>query len=381
MMNQPARHWHSRQVNRKMNNHGAGRRSGFTIIELIVVMAIVTLLAALTMPAIGQSRQAARRLQCQNNLRNIALGMLHVADVNGRFPASGNFGRDPITDRGLSYRSWVVDILPWIDEGPLAASWNMNLPIDDPANQPLTQNHLPVLVCPADISANGDRQPFDVQKGDLSYVVNGGVGFTIRYPDGVRDCPVDPTSTRLDLNGNGIACPADPKTDGSPSDKDYFFRLGLFFTETWKSDVTIRHHRIDDVVDGMSNTIVLSENVRTGFNPPNPLATWASPHPLLTSFYVGNPCLGAKCSKGNVDYARSNSGAAAINAGLPAPENTSPYPSSFHTGGVYFAFGDGRVQFVSQTIAGSVYAALCSPQGTRLAGTPLAQGVSSSGDF
>lgn len=344
------------------------------MLELVVVMAIISLLVALALPAIGRARLAARRMQCQNNLRNIGLAMVSTTEVAGRFPACGNFGRDPATGQGLNFHSWVVDVLPWLDQRNISDQWNKDKAIDDPLNQSLTHNHLPVLVCPDDFSANGRREPVGVVKGDLSYVVNGGVGFTAQI-GGVNDCPIDPNGPKLDLNGNGVSCPTDPKTDGSPSDKDFFFNMGLFFNETWKWDVTVRHHRMGDVLDGMSNTIMLTENVRTGFNPAQSGTSWASNNPYLTSFYIGNPCQNASCTQGHVDYSRCNSGLAAINAGLTAAEGSSPYPSSFHDGGVNMVFGDGRVKFVSQQIDGRVYAALVSPQGMRLEHTPLAQGV------
>jgi prepilin-type processing-associated H-X9-DG protein len=351
------------------------------MIELVVVMAILTLLIALAMPAIGRARLAARRSQCQNNLRNIGLAMLQATELADRFPAAGNFAKNPNGQGSRSHHSWVIDVLPWLDQSNISSLWDKDKPIWDPVNQPLTQHHLAVLVCPDDISANGRRAPFNVEKGDLSYVVNGGAAFTIQYFTGVHDCPVAPNWQLIDFNGNGIVCPDNPADDGTPSDKDFFFRMGLFFLETWKWDVTIHHHRFGDVTDGMSNTIMLSENTRTGFDPAKPGQSWADPSPFLVSFYIGNPCNNNDCSDGFVDYSLANSGRAAINAGLSAAEGTSPYPSSFHDGGVNFVFGDGRVKFISQNINGMVYAALCSPQGSRLDGTPLAQGALSDAGY
>jgi prepilin-type processing-associated H-X9-DG protein len=306
---------------------------------------------------------------------------VNAAELADRFPAAGNFAQNPKGTGSISFHSWVIDVLPWLDESNISKLWDKNKSIFDPVNQPLTQHHLPVLVCPDDISANGRRAPFNVEKGDLSYVVNGGVGFTIQYFTGVHDCPVAPNWQLIDFNGNGVVCPDNPADDGKPSDKDLFFRMGLFFLETWNWNVTIRHHRFGDVTDGMSNTIILSENTRTGFDPAKPAQSWADPSPFLVSFYFGNPCNNNDCSDGFVDYSLANSGPAAINAGRTAAEGTSPFPSSFHDGGVNFVFGDGRVRFVSQMIDGMVYAALCSPQGSRLAGTPLAQGALSNADF
>jgi prepilin-type processing-associated H-X9-DG protein len=228
------------------------------------------------------------------------------------------------------------------------------------------------LICPADISLSDP----DDRKGDLSYVVNGGVGFTVFY-QGVHDCPVDFAGRKLDLNGDGASCPADAADAAGTADKALFQQMGLFFNETWKSDVTSRHHTAATVTDGLSNTVVLSENVRTGFNPSasdDPWSSsWASPSPMLTCFHIGNPCRDARCSPGEVDYDRSNAGDAAINSGLTRPEGSSPVPNSFHAGGVNMAFADGRVQFVSESVNGGVYAAAVSPQGAALSGTPLEQ--------
>lgn len=344
------------------------RRAAYTLIELLVSMAVIAVLVGLTATALQRSWSAARRVQCQNNLRNIDFAMLQAIDEGNRFPASGNFSQDPATGGSRRHHSWVVDVLPWLEQRPLAERWDKDRPIEEPPNEPLTHAHIPVLTCPDDVSVSDadDRGP------DLSYVVNGGVGFTVQR-QGTHDCPVDRNWTPLDLDGDGVTCSADGSSSG---DKALFKAMGLFFIETWKWDVTRRHHRLADVTDGMSNTVVLSENVRAGFDPDDPLEGWASPNPYRTSFYIGNPCRDGVCSEGNVDYTRSNSGDDAINSGLRKPEGKSPVPNSFHGEGVNMAFGDGRVQQVRETIDGGVYAALVSPQGGTLAGSPLAQPIS-----
>ena len=351
------------------------KRGGYTVIELLVSIAVISILIALLLPAVQSARAAARRTQCKNNLRNIGLALVQVAETQGRFPASGNYGWNASTSSGQNHHTWVLDVLPYLEQASISDRWDKDRPITDPQNEPLMHSHVPVLTCPDDISVTGD--------GDLTYVVNGGIGFTVRYHNGVRDCPVDQDWKPLDLNGNGFACSSsNPNADGYPTDKDHFWKMGMFFLETWGDwEITRRHHRFGSVTDGLSNTILASENVRAGRDPSKANQTWANPNPYGHSFYIGNPCENADCSPGNVDYNRSNAGKHAINSGLASPEGSSPVPNAFHPGGVHMAFGDGRVQFISETISGPVYAALASPQGGRLSRTPLAQPIVGDGDY
>jgi prepilin-type N-terminal cleavage/methylation domain-containing protein len=229
-----------RHVSRLRPHHrisGAGRRQGFTIIELIVVMAVISVLLALTLPAIGRARQAARRMQCQNNLRNLALGLTSFDTANQRLPASGYIFE--IHGFVKKHHSWAISLLPYIGEEVLAGEWNLRRPIDSPVNAPLTLARIPVFICPSDIT----RSPKVGGGGDQSYVVNGGVGYTTMM-NGVRDCAIDPAGNILDLNGNGVECPPDSKTDGAPSDRDYFKDLGLFFLENWNRGGTLRHYTL-----------------------------------------------------------------------------------------------------------------------------------------
>jgi hypothetical protein len=237
------------------------------------------------------------------------------------------------------------------------------------------------LVCPDDDTAMQDG-------GNLSYVVNGGFGWTIPW-----DCPASfhvlgrRYGEAIDLNGNGVTCPANLSHDGTPSDKTFFFNTGLFFLENWPygsfpaESGTERHHTPDSVVDGLSNTLMLSENIRVGFDPHSNQGGWSSSWPVSNSFFVSAyVCENLCCSPGNVDYARANDHSRepyrleAINSSLDQAEGEAPWPSSLHPDGVHVVFGDGRIHFLSEDVEGIVYASLVSPRGSLIKG-PLAQPV------
>lgn len=354
------------------------RRGAFTLIELLVVLAIIGTLLAFLLPAVMQARASARRATCQNNLRNVALAILSDATAKRRFPASGHFS----LDGSQWYHSWVVELLPGLERGDLAAAWAFDRPYNDPGNLQVGRVTIPVLVCPDDLTAAGG--------GGLSYGVNGGFGWTVGVP--TLDCPASfhvlerPPIAPMDFNGNGIVCPGQGGSDGVPDDKKLFFQTGLFFLENWpKGTGTVRHHTLDSVRDGTSNTLMLADTLRGGFDPVS-AANWASPDPRRHSFYVSSyVCEERRCGPGRVDYRRANSAnppynREAINSGCWQAEGEAPWASSYHLGGVNTAFADGRVHFLSEGIDGGVYGALASPQGTKIRG-PLAQPVPGSDAF
>jgi prepilin-type N-terminal cleavage/methylation domain-containing protein len=134
-----------------------GRRWGFTLIELLVVIAIIAILVALLLPAVQQAREAARRAQCKNNLKQIGLALHNYHDVYRTFPPGWMQPETPDVDGGFGERwAWKVFILPQLDQAPLYQALNVNLggqPIPL-ADQPSAQTILSVYLCPSDPGAN-----------------------------------------------------------------------------------------------------------------------------------------------------------------------------------------------------------------------------------
>ena len=350
-------------------------RCGFTLIALLVSISIIALLMSLILPTVNNAREAARRIECANRARNLALAAMNFATARNRLPAAGYWGVEPNPDKSNRgpHHNWVVDVLAYLDRKDLAERWDSEQLTTYPSNAELANTHVSVLVCPSDISTAGC--------GDLSFAVNGGIGDSYFY-NGVDDCVADPFYQPLDLNGNGIVCASAESADGSPTDRVLFFRLGSYFSENWKFagtpgyQGTIRDHTPATIIDGMSNTILLGENCRTGVDGSRPQTNWSSADGRQTRIFFSHQiCEDNSCSNAAVDFQKSNFGDHAINSGRIMPEGESPFLNSFHPGGADVAFADGRVQSLSESIDGRVYYNLFTPQGTRLIGTPLDAGV------
>ncbi|MBI5760843.1 MAG: DUF1559 domain-containing protein, partial [Planctomycetales bacterium] len=110
------------------------RRVGFTLIELLVVIAIIAILIALLLPAVQQAREAARRTQCRNNLKQLGVAFHNYHDAAGRFPF-GYYATPPAL--GLNAASWGLMLLPYLDQGQLYQKYNFTSPAMNPPQAPL----------------------------------------------------------------------------------------------------------------------------------------------------------------------------------------------------------------------------------------------------
>ncbi|TWT31978.1 DUF1559 domain-containing protein [Blastopirellula retiformator] len=168
------------------------KRKGFTLVELLVVIAIIGVLIALLLPAVQQAREAARRMSCSNNLKNIGLGLHNYHDTFGSFPSGFIADRDAPATSGNCYSSggnnreyapWTVLMLPFIEQSALHDSFNFNErftmnPIDgagSATNQAAWLQVLPIYQCPSDPRTS-------IQENLLCYmgVQGGGPDFQCR---------------------------------------------------------------------------------------------------------------------------------------------------------------------------------------------------------
>jgi prepilin-type N-terminal cleavage/methylation domain-containing protein/prepilin-type processing-associated H-X9-DG protein len=141
-----------------MRNTHPVRRGGFTLVELLVVIAIIGILVAMLLPAIQSARESARRTQCKNNLRNIALALINYENSHGVFPPGVQFDTvqsAPVSD---TFRpNWVILILPFLEEQGLYNSFNFDEPISHPVNSIARGAQIPIMLCPSD---SGAETPF-----------------------------------------------------------------------------------------------------------------------------------------------------------------------------------------------------------------------------
>jgi prepilin-type N-terminal cleavage/methylation domain-containing protein len=296
-------------------------RRGFTLIELLVVIAIIAVLIALLLPAVQQAREAARRSQCKNNLKQLGLAIHNYHDSIGTLPIG--YAGDA-TGRGL-----VKGVLPYIDQAPLFNAWNESVAYNIEPNQTtVCRIRQTVHTCPSDTPAqwyNGIPQ--------YNYAPNYGNTTITRQP-----------------SLNGVA-----------------FSPAPFYFDDNQLDPAVCY-RIRDITDGTSNTLMMME-VRQGAIAVDLRGlTWWGPGSGVTAAYTPNSttpdmmnvfCMTTPSLPCTQTGSVGNS---------PASNGVFYVSRSKHTGGVHTLMCDGAVRFVSNNIDINTWRSLSTMQGAEVIG-------------
>ena len=299
-------------------------RPAFTLIELLVVIAIIGVLIALLLPAVQAAREAARRAQCSNNLKQIGLGIMNYESTHATFPVSTpHFPETLVPDMDANGMSWMIGILPYIEQENLFNAFNTDgqfqegLGIGGAANRSLILHRIETYLCPSD--AEGEEDQDNVW--------------------GIFGVPFSPTNYVGVMGphnlGNGSIFGGLPDCHNY-SATGYIECTGSFWRHSILKPVTL-----SSIQDGTSNTAIAGEVLPSY----DDFKTWALGNGTWSSTSVP------------------------LNYRPPVNMPFSNWPNqmsfrSEHPGGGQFLWGDGRVSFVKETISRDVYRAI----GTRKQG-------------
>ncbi len=165
-----------------MTARGESRR-GFTLIELLVVIAIIAVLIALLLPAVQSAREAARRIQCVNSLKQMTLALHNYHDTHGAYPA-GYWYKNGYVWGGFG---WAASVLPQMEQGNLHNAMNMSLTAWHDANQTVARTHMQFYLCPSDETSQfGFLDRYDMRFSMASYVASFGPGDMDEDPTDMR---------------------------------------------------------------------------------------------------------------------------------------------------------------------------------------------------
>lgn len=311
-------------------NRRSSKNRAFTLIELLVVIAIIAVLIALLLPAVQQAREAARRSQCRNNLKQIGLGLHnYISSSNETLPRGGIHIQGTAccctADDSPSVNGHTVHtmLLPYLDQAALFKKMNFNVPWSDPSNAAAINTPIPGYSCPSNVrfaprtAANGQPvQPHNYPGAGSHH--------------GWAWCGRHGSSTN---NGVFAARWGIREASGAPGDPIL---------------------KLSSIKDGTSTTMAFSEFAQ-GITVVNTWANqdigrgWGEPWFGSTTFSVGPLSTPNSSISQYPNYNASNA-------------------RSYHTGGVHVLFLDGAVKFVSSNINGATWQAMGTPMSRETVG-------------
>ncbi|APW63163.1 DUF1559 domain-containing protein [Paludisphaera borealis] len=269
------------------------RNAGFSVVEFLVVLAIIIVLISLLLPVFVRGREAARRISCINNLKQMILATQGYYSMNNVLPSgSVDYGGPNPDVAGGDRMSWITSLLPYNEQRSLFDSINFDLGVLNAANHTVRVSSISMLLCPTSAAW---RQSFQNWRTPSVRVVIPGVQDGLSTYAG---CHHD-VEAPIDVNNSGV-----------------FFRNSRI--------------RFDDVTDGLSQTLFIGEVAE-----PSSLG-WMS---------------GSRATLRNTGHPINDEQVPSIQSkDVPLPPQFVGGFGSKHTGGAIFAFGDGSVRFLNESI-------------------------------
>jgi prepilin-type N-terminal cleavage/methylation domain-containing protein/prepilin-type processing-associated H-X9-DG protein len=339
----------------RLRIRGISKRSGFTLIELLVVIAIISVLIALLLPAVQSAREAARRAQCVNNLKQIGLAIANYESSVGcivpgyistnrphAWPGVPGYDPDPHTNDNGPGWGWLALVLPQVEQAPLYNAINFNLPTWVADNGTAVVTQINVFNCPSAINPTPTCPMVDADLNPLPVANQSFARANYQYNMGWNDTSFQPANTNYDDAILGCNGP--------------IYR---------NSHVTYA-----GVTDGLSNTVVASEKT-----PYLADASWVGIIPGYRHFAynmfasLGTGGVGPGGAQINYDYPgallASHSGPSLYEDPVVIHPPNSPLGHtdefySQHPGGANVLMGDGSVRFVKAAINLRTWQALSS---------------------
>ena len=301
-------------------------RPGFTLVELLVVIAIIGILIALLLPAVQAAREAARRMQCTNNLKQIGLALHNYHGAMGCLPFASAYNVAPNTG------TWAAFVLPYLELQPLYDQFDFNRNMKDPVNQLAVTTVVAAYICPSDPAGGNPIMP-----NRCSW--NPSPSMTLWYP--VCMGPTHPDQCVFCTEGNPSYC-CQGNNYGTTNPPNNF--TGMF--GRYPSKIKFR-----DVQDGLTNTLMAGETLPS--------------HSIHNVAFGGNfPMCGTSIPLNVME----GKGAEQTHAGQP--HYMVQGFKSLHPGGANFLLGDGSVRFLPESIDYRLYNALGTRDGGEVAAIP-----------
>ena len=316
---------------------------GFTLVELLVVIAIIGVLVALLLPAVQAAREAARRMSCSNNMKNIVLAVHNYADANKQFPIGTR------SNIASTYgQSWTIGLLPYIEQDALYSQWNSATGWADSTNANRVNNlQLNIFRCPS---------------SPLKKVipVSSPSGINVLQTNYVGIAGTTPSSLSTNSNGfNGLAfdVPTSRYTNGTYG---VISSNGVFYPESSTSFGDLTR-------DGTSNTIFFGEQGDYFRDSNNAQIEQTSSYP--NGAFAGSSTYGIPGTVSFTTYAHAiTTVRGPINYKVASSSATSGFATggwnlgifSAHGGGSMIGLGDGSVRFMSENLDLTTLFRMCS---------------------